>query len=335
MRKHPFTQAMFIAVCIMFIISLLPSTALSSGSIKLNKGAMLNMSSADLSGKGGGCQLPKLNCGGASAVDQASKTIRAKTIASLSGKGSHWAKVGSRFSVSKGDNGQTYGNARITISGISYHGTVGALGIAAGKGILRMSVSGGPQKDIMVAAGGGAAAKSFQNSNVSSYVEMEVKSGEAYDVNLEIVAAAGSGSLISPAEVNFYDDGKMAKYQNIRVDILSSGTPIAIGNPGNGQVFFYDNPQCQTNNPNDWLSFNVGAKISDLTKWTLLGTNQKWNDRISCMKIGPGVNRVIVYQHINYKGKSKTFTRTNSNPAHAYSLSGDWWDNSISSFKIE
>jgi hypothetical protein len=108
-----------------------------------------------------------------------------------------------------------------------------------------------------------------------------------------------------------------------------------VGNPGNGQVFFYDNYQCITNNPNDWMSFNTGANIADLTKWQVSGTNQNWNDRISCMKIGPGVNRVIIYQHTNYGGSNKTFTRTSSNPNGVWSLSGDWWDNSISSFKIQ
>jgi len=335
MNKSRFFKGLVVLFGILLVMSLLPASASASGTIKLNPGASLTIGSADVSGRGGSCQLPKVNCKGASAVSTSSKIIRAKTRATLSGKGSYWAKVGGRFFVSQGDSGQTYGQARITVSGISYNGTVGALGIAAGKAILRMYISGGPQKDILVAAGGGAAAQSFQNSNLSSSVEMEVKSGQTYDVYLEIVAAAGSGSMISPADVNFYDGGKQATYQNIRVDILSSGAPVNVGNPGNGQVFFYDNYQCVTNNPNDWMSFNQGAYIADLTKWQVMGTNQNWNDRISCMKIGPGVSKVIVYQHINSGGSTKTYTRTTSNPNGVWSLSGDWWDNSISSFRIE
>ena len=328
-------KALFLAVSVFLVISLLPSTSSGAGTVKLNPGASITLNSADLSGQGGGCQFPKINCGGASAADMNTNTARAKAIASLSGKGTYQAKVGSRFDVAKGDSGQTYGRARVTISGISYYGTVGALGIAAGKGILRMFVQGGPQKDILVAAGGGAAAKVFQNSNVSSSFEMDVKSGQIYDVYLEIIAAAGSGSLVSPAEVNFLDDGKKVSYQYIRIDILSSGTPIAVGDPGNNQVFFYDHYQCQTNNPNDWMSFEKGINVSDLTKWKMGSTNQNWNDRISCMKIGPGITRVIVYQHTKYGGSSKTFTRTTANPNGVWSLGGDWWDNSISSFKIE
>ncbi len=335
MKKSRFVNGLVVLVGVFLVMAFLPSVSSASGTIKLNPGATITLSSPDISGKGGGCQFPKINCGGASAVNPSDKSIRAKAIASLSGKGSYSAKVGERFYVARGDSGQTYGRARITISGISYHGTVGALGVAAGKGVLRMCVSGGPQQDILVAAGGGAAAKVFQNSNISSTVEMEVKSGETYDAFLEIIASAGSGSLVSPAEVNFYDDSRRAAYQNIKVDILSSGAPLNVGDPGNGQVFFYDSYQCKSNNPNDWLSFNTGANIADLTKWKVTGTSQNWNDRISCMKIGPGVSKVIVYQKTNYGGKTKTFTRTSGNPNGVWSLSGDWWDDSISSFKIE
>ena len=335
MKKFHFVHGLVVLVSVFFVMAFLPSVSSASGTIKLNPGATVTLSSADVYGQGGGCQIPKINCGGTSSASPSDKSIRAKAIASLSGKGSYSAKVGERFYVARGDSGQTYGRARITISGISYYGTVGALGIAAGKGVLRMGVSGGPQKDILVAAGGGAAAKVFQNSNISSTVEMEVKSGEAYDAYLEIIASAGSGSLVSPAEVNFYDDNKRTSYQNIRVDIISSGAPINVGDPGPGQVFFYDNHQCKSNNPNDWLSFNTGAKIADLTTWKVGSTSQNWNDRISCMKIGPGVSKVIVYQHIKYGGKTKTFTRTSSNPNGVWSLQGDWWDDSISSFKIE
>jgi hypothetical protein len=99
-----------------------------------------------------------------------------------------------------------------------------------------------------------------------------------------------------------------------------------------GNAKFFQDYQCETGNyiqlkkgnyP-DLRSYNTGA----------LGS-PSWNDQISCMVIGDGVSKVIVYEHINYKGKSKTFTRTSSNPLGSWSLSGDWWNDNISSIKVQ
>jgi len=63
--------------------------------------------------------------------------------------------------------------------------------------------------------------------------------------------------------------------------------------------------------------------------------NSSWNDQISCLTIGEGISKVIVYEHINYKGKSLTLTRTKQNPLGVWSFGrGDWWNDRISSFKI-
>ena len=130
MKKFHFVHGLVVLVSVFFVMAFLPSVSSASGTIKLNPGATVTLSSADVYGQGGGCQLPKVNCSGASSASPSGKSIRVKTIATLSGKGSYSAKVGERFYVARGDSGQTYGRARITISGISYYGTVGALGIA-------------------------------------------------------------------------------------------------------------------------------------------------------------------------------------------------------------
>jgi hypothetical protein len=52
-----------------------------------------------------------------------------------------------------------------------------------------------------------------------------------------------------------------------------------------------------------------------------------WNDKISSIKLGDGIIKVVLYQHINYGGKSRTI-KTDTN------LAGNWWNDKISSFKI-
>mgnify|MGYP000892963109 FL=1 len=99
-----------------------------------------------------------------------------------------------------------------------------------------------------------------------------------------------------------------------------------------GRVVFYQNDECTTG---DRIVLGRGA-YSDLRQWNTaeLGS-PTWNDRISCLVIGEGIRRVTVFQHINYKGKSKTFSRTDGNPRGIRSLAGDWFNNNISSIKIE
>ena len=59
-----------------------------------------------------------------------------------------------------------------------------------------------------------------------------------------------------------------------------------------------------------------------------------WNDRVSCVVIGSAV-KLTIYQNINYGGRSKVLQATLNNPLGAYSFAGDWWNDSISSAKIQ
>jgi hypothetical protein len=61
-----------------------------------------------------------------------------------------------------------------------------------------------------------------------------------------------------------------------------------------------------------------------------------WNDQISCMTIGLNISKVIVYEHTNFKGKRKEFSRnTNTNSLGSWSFAGgDWWNDKISSIKV-
>ncbi len=98
-----------------------------------------------------------------------------------------------------------------------------------------------------------------------------------------------------------------------------------------GRVVFYQDYQCTTGN---CITLRAGEH-SDLRQWnTGAQGSPNWNDQISCMVMGSGISKVIVYEHINFKGKSKTFTRTSNNPLGCWSLAGNWWNDKISSIKI-
>ncbi len=60
-----------------------------------------------------------------------------------------------------------------------------------------------------------------------------------------------------------------------------------------------------------------------------------WNDQISCMTIGSGISKVIVFEHTNFGGKRKEFSRASNNPLGSWSFAGgDWWNDKISSIKV-
>lgn len=100
--------------------------------------------------------------------------------------------------------------------------------------------------------------------------------------------------------------------------------------PSSGEVVFYDSEQCKgqpymalkVGNYADFRSYNTGASGSP-----------SWNDRASCIVVGP-FTKVIVYEHINYKGKSKEYKA--STAEKMFTLSGDrTWNNKISSCKVQ
>jgi len=111
--------------------------------------------------------------------------------------------------------------------------------------------------------------------------------------------------------------------------LLAQFTWAAGSTPHNTVVFYQDG--CGGGR---YLELGVGS-YSDLRDYRTGGSGgQTWNDQISCIFAGSGVTKVIVYEHINFEGKSKEFTRSWGNPDGRWSVSDDWWDNRISSIKI-
>ena len=89
------------------------------------------------------------------------------------------------------------------------------------------------------------------------------------------------------------------------------------------EVIFWENGDCTSG---ESLALGVGS----YKNFVDLG----WNDRASCVVIGSAV-KLTIYQKINYGGKNKTLQATTNNPLGAYSFAGDWWNDTISSVKIQ
>lgn len=97
------------------------------------------------------------------------------------------------------------------------------------------------------------------------------------------------------------------------------------------EVVLYTNGQCT--DADGWNRLGKGEfpNFTALQNVQAGGQNENWNDKVSCIKVGKTA-KLTIYQHVNYKGKSKTFKWTKASNGW-YSLSGDWWNDSISSCK--
>lgn len=80
------------------------------------------------------------------------------------------------------------------------------------------------------------------------------------------------------------------------------------------------------------LSFTYDNDIPDLTRWNL-PTGEKWNDRISSLKVGKGT-RITLYQQANYGGASISFEGDGTYANDVSDLNGLGWGDMISSFKV-
>ncbi len=319
-----------------------PAQAFCSGIISLNKGAALSLTDMDDTSKGGPeSSFLNRKYSGSSDSNPAHKTLRAMAKASPSSKASYWAKMGPRISIQKGNGGETYGKIRITVYGISCSGAVNTPRASAGKAILKLNVVSTQKKtrselNLLTVSGNGSTPKIFQKDNFSGSMDVQVSAGDTITAELELIVTAGSGFQNIPAEVDFYSGNNKVSFEGIRFDVVEADPPLLIAAPSPGQVFFYDNARCLSKQTDNSLVLNKGERIDDLTKRIKSQDSpDTWNDRIACIKIGPTVNRVIVYQNVNFKGKSRTFTRTNSNPGGVWSLRGNGWDKNISSIAVE
>lgn len=100
-------------------------------------------------------------------------------------------------------------------------------------------------------------------------------------------------------------------------------------NPVKGQAVGYDNASCKGD---PYIIFYYGTTYKDLRSWCGSRGVCNWNDRISCLTVGP-YTKLIVFQHINYGGNKWTINNNNDSIMQK-NLGGAWWDNSISSVQV-
>jgi hypothetical protein len=105
-----------------------------------------------------------------------------------------------------------------------------------------------------------------------------------------------------------------------------------MGNPNADKAFFFEH----SNYGGASVEWSKGTNVQDLTKWNTTA-GQKWNDRISSIKVGGGV-RVLIYEHTNFGGHCMTLSSGRDYPymdAQNANLSGnDNWNDRISSLKV-
>lgn len=96
--------------------------------------------------------------------------------------------------------------------------------------------------------------------------------------------------------------------------------------PGTHEVVFYEYTDCKGR---PYIVFDaININPNEIPRLSVY----EWNDRISCMSLGM-MTKVTVYEHKDYKGKSSTYKTTTE--AKTISGNGQWWNNKISSIKIE
>jgi hypothetical protein len=120
------------------------------------------------------------------------------------------------------------------------------------------------------------------------------------------------------------------KVTSLKVIGVEPASPWDGSAPRNKAVFYQDS--CGAGN---YVALGKG-EYPDLRELTLTGSSSAtWNDRISCITIGAGVTRVIVYEHPNFEGKSREFTRSWAGPDTNWSLSGLWCNDKVTSLKVQ
>jgi hypothetical protein len=112
----------------------------------------------------------------------------------------------------------------------------------------------------------------------------------------------------------------------------SSNYTNPMGDPNTEKAFFFEHSDYAGGS----VEWSKGTDVADLTKWNTT-SGEKWNDRISSIKVGSGV-RVLIYEHINFTGRCMTLSSGRNYPymdSQNANLSGtENWNDRISSLKV-
>lgn len=110
--------------------------------------------------------------------------------------------------------------------------------------------------------------------------------------------------------------------------VLAAGLGLALPahTPTAMQLFVYEH----TNYEGAFMGFTGLREEPDLRCYNTGGPGSpNWNDRISSLKVGSDI-KVVLFEHINYQGKSFTIP----GPANISSLVSSGWNDRASSFRI-
>ncbi len=155
--------------------------------------------------------------------------------------------------------------------------------------------------------------------------------------NISSLHPQGWGDKVSSLKVRAYDwtpESELPEEPEAPEEPVEDAEPPAyseppdIGDPVQYQVFLFEKAEYGGQS----LSFTYDNDIPDLTRWNL-PTGEKWNDRISSLKVGRGT-RITLYQHTNYGGASISFEGDGTNNNDISNLHGLGWGNMVSSFKV-
>jgi hypothetical protein len=227
--------ACFFTIAALFLLS---SPAICIDTIYLTKGNVYTFNNADFSHKNGERSFPEINSSGASEATMSSKSLRAYAKTNLSGKAKYNACVGNQMFFRFGSGNAYMGKIKVTMSGIGYMGKLGALGMGGGSGWVRMIVrldDGSIYEETVISNVQTLAAsvKTPSGTNITKSVVIPVvlKSGKIPTLFVELCldtnVATGTVAKVIPgsANVDYYNEGRGASYNQIKIEILEGYAP--------------------------------------------------------------------------------------------------------------
>ncbi len=150
--------------------------------------------------------------------------------------------------------------------------------------------------------------------------------------NISSLHPQGWGDKVSSLKVRAHDWNPESEFpqgpEEPQPTPPSAFEPPNIGDPLYYQVFLFENADYGGQS----LSFTYDNDVPDLGRWSL-PTGEKWNDRISSLKVGRGA-RITLYQHADYGGASIGFEGDGTYNNDVPDLHGRGWGNMVSSFKV-
>jgi hypothetical protein len=111
--------------------------------------------------------------------------------------------------------------------------------------------------------------------------------------------------------------------------IINSFVIVYARKPGPNEVIFY----WDSNYEGESLSFSCSESVNNLSHWSIINTNQNWNDKISSLKVGENA-QVTLYWDSNYEGDYKAFSGFCTTDYNISSLSNIGWNDEVTSFHV-